>query len=57
MKITRIVIVSLVLFTATTIVGGAGERPVGPAVIRVAGCCDFCPPICPNPPNPPNQTN
>jgi len=56
MKIARIIIVSLVLLTARTIVGGAGERRVSPPVIRVAGCCDFCPPLCPNPPNPPDQT-
>ena len=40
MKITSIVIISFVLLTAAITVGDAGQRPVSPAVIRAADCCD-----------------
>jgi hypothetical protein len=49
MKMARIVIISYLLLTAATIVGD--EKPVSPAVIKVAVCCDVCPPVCPWPPS------
>lgn len=51
MKMARIVIISCVLTTTIT-VNNTDEKPVSPAVIRAANCCDICPPICPPPPGP-----
>jgi len=54
MKMTRIVIISYVLLTATVTVSSADKKQVSPAIIRAADCCaPPCPPVCPNPPNPP----
>ena len=51
MRIARIVTISFVLLTAAMTVGG-DEKPVSPAVIKAANCCDICPPLCPPPPGP-----
>jgi hypothetical protein len=50
MKVARIVIISFVLLTAAITVGD-NEKPVNAAVIKVADCCNTCPPICPWPPS------
>ena len=46
MKMARIVIITYVLLAAAIMVGN-DERPVSPAGIRAADCCNPCPPICP----------
>ncbi len=50
MKVARIVIISFVLLTAAITVGD-NEKPVNAAVIKVAVCCNVCPPVCPWPPS------
>jgi hypothetical protein len=51
MKMARIVIITYVLLTAAITVGNTDEKPVNPAVIKAADCCNTCPPICPWPPS------
>jgi hypothetical protein len=49
MKMARIVIILYVLLTAAITVGG-NEKRVSPTVLKMAVCCDVCPPVCPYPP-------
>ena len=50
MKMARIVIILYVLLTAAITVG-SDKKPVSSAAIKVAVCCDVCPPVCPWPPS------
>jgi len=50
MKMARIVIVLYVLLTAAITVG-SDKRQVSSAAIKVAVCCEVCPPVCPWPPS------